>query len=73
MANIVWLPLADKLRTLHQEEIQLWRMITEGVVAIQQGETPSVVRLRLLASFPLQQQIRMLDQLPKAEFPSSAR
>ncbi|GBD07137.1 Chemotaxis protein PomA [bacterium HR21] len=64
MANIVWLPLADKLRTLHQEEVQLWRMMTEGVLAIQQGETPSVVRLRLMASFPLQQQIRLLDQAP---------
>ncbi len=73
MANIVWLPIADKLRALHQKEVHLWRMITEGVLAIQQGETPSVVRLRLLSSFPLQQQIRMLEQMPKAESPISAR
>ncbi len=73
MANIVWLPIADKLRTLHQEEVQLWRMITEGILAIQQGETPSVVRLRLLSSFPLQHQIRMLDRTPaQAQSPSSA-
>lgn len=73
MANIVWLPIADKLRTLHHDEVQLWRMMTEGVLAIQQGETPSIVRLRLLASFPLQQQIRMLEQTGKQELPLSAR
>ncbi len=64
MANIVWLPLADKLRTLHQEEVQLWRMMIEGVQAIQQGETPSVVRSRMLASFSLQEQLRMSQALP---------
>ncbi|MDW7997331.1 MAG: MotA/TolQ/ExbB proton channel family protein [Bacteroidota bacterium] len=73
MANIVWLPIADKLRTLHHEEAQLWRMITEGVLAIQQGETPSIVRLRLLASFPLQQQIQMLSRMPRAGIPASAQ
>lgn len=73
MANIVWLPLADKLRALHHDEVQLWRMMTEGVVAIQQGETPSVVRLRLLASFPLQQQIQLLDRATRAEMAPSAR
>ncbi len=73
MANIVWLPIADKLRALHHEEVNLWRMMTEGVVAIQQGEPPSVVRLRLLASFPLQQQLRLLEQLPGVESPFSAR
>lgn len=73
MANIVWLPIADKLRALHHEEVSLWRMMTEGVMAIQQGEPPSVVRLRLLASLPLRQQIRLWEQLPAAESPLSAR
>lgn len=46
-ANIIWLPLADKLKTLNAEE-QLYReMIVEGVRALQTGEVPSVIRAKL--------------------------
>ncbi len=47
MANIVYIPIADKLRTRHEDEIASLELIAEGVLAIQAGETPRLIRRRL--------------------------
>ncbi|HUN65381.1 MAG TPA: flagellar motor protein [Bacteroidota bacterium] len=53
MANIVWLPLADKLKFIHAEESLFMEMISEGVISIQAGEVPSVVRAKLESMLPI--------------------
>jgi chemotaxis protein MotA len=53
MANIVWLPIADKLKFIHAEESLFMEMISEGVIAIQAGEIPSVVRAKLNSMLPI--------------------
>ena len=58
MANLVWLPISDKLRTLHGEEMQLLRVMTAGVHSVQLGETPSVVRAKLMSALPLSEQMK---------------
>jgi len=51
-ANIIWLPIADKLKSIDEEE-QLYRsLITEGIVSIQEGEIPSVIRSKLNSMLP---------------------
>lgn len=52
MANIVWLPIADKLRSIDEEERVYMSLITAGVVAIQEGEIPSVIRSKLNSMLP---------------------
>ncbi len=47
MANIIWLPIADKLKSLDDEEQIYISMVSEGVIAIQEGEIPSVIRSKL--------------------------
>lgn len=47
MANIVWLPLADKLKTLNAQEQLYQEMIVGGIMALQSGEIPSVIRTKL--------------------------
>ena len=37
MANIVWLPIADKLKHIHDQEYLFMDMIVEGVLSIQAG------------------------------------
>lgn len=56
MANIVFLPIADKLRSIHTGEIQLMNIMIIGVSALQLGETPSVIRSKLISAFPLIEQ-----------------
>jgi len=48
IANIVLLPIANKLKALVREESRLQDMITVGIVAIADGENPRIVESRLL-------------------------
>lgn len=50
LANIFLLPLADKLRYYHDEEILLKRLIVNGILSIANGDHPAVVQEKL-ASF----------------------
>ena len=48
MANLIWLPIADKLKSIDDEEQLYMSLVSEGVVAIQEGEIPSVIRSKLI-------------------------
>ena len=52
MANIVWLPVADKLKHIHKEEELFMDMIVEGILSIQAGEIPSVIKAKLNSMLP---------------------
>lgn len=62
MANIVWLPLGDKLKTLHNEEMQILHFVLEGVNAVQIGEVPSVIRAKLVGAFPSEEQDAIMNR-----------
>jgi chemotaxis protein MotA len=49
LANLFFLPMSDKLRMRHEEEMAFLELITEGVVAIQSGENPRNIRTRLVS------------------------
>jgi chemotaxis protein MotA len=58
MANIVWLPIADKLKHIHNEEYLFMDMIVEGILSIQAGEIPSVIKAKLNSMLPSGEQDR---------------
>ncbi len=47
LANVLFIPAANKLKTLIREETRLQEMITIGIVAIADGENPRIVESRL--------------------------
>lgn len=49
LANLVYLPIAAKLRSRTSEEVVLYEMIIEGVLSIQGGDNPRIVQMRMLA------------------------
>ncbi len=49
LANLFFLPVSDKLRLRHDEEIAHLELIMEGVLALQSGENPRYIRTRLLS------------------------
>jgi chemotaxis protein MotA len=51
-ANIIWLPVSDRLKLCHLEEKQYLEILLEGVLAIHQGEVSNVLRAKLLSSLP---------------------
>jgi chemotaxis protein MotA len=52
MANIVWLPIHDKLRKIHDDEHLHLDVILEGVLGIQAGEVPNIIKAKLEAMLP---------------------
>ncbi|MEK7475479.1 MAG: flagellar motor protein [Candidatus Coatesbacteria bacterium] len=51
-ANLVWLPLAGKLKVRSEEEILLREMMIEGVCSISAGDNPRIVEEKLKAFLP---------------------
>ncbi len=49
LANLFLLPVSDKLRMRHEEEIAHLELIMEGVLWLQSGENPRTIRTRLMA------------------------
>ncbi len=52
LANVVFLPIANKLRVRHDEEYLCMQIISVGVEAIQEGQNPNVIQERLLNMLP---------------------
>jgi chemotaxis protein MotA len=51
-ANLVYLPVAARLKQLSEEELHFREMTLEGVLAIQAGDNPRVVQEKLTAYVP---------------------
>lgn len=52
LANIFLLPVADKLKMRHEEELVHFELIMEGILAIQSGDNPRSIRTRLNSFVP---------------------
>ncbi|GAB4475471.1 MAG: flagellar motor protein [Anaerolineales bacterium] len=51
-ANVFWLPISGKLRTNSEEEVAYRHMILEGILSLQAGENPRIVKEKLSAFLP---------------------
>lgn len=52
LANLVFLPMAGKLDIRAKEEFQLRELMIEGIVAIQSGEKPQLIKEKLKGYLP---------------------
>ena len=48
LANLIFLPIAGKLRTRSEKEVLERELIIEGILAIQSGDNPRIIRGKLL-------------------------
>ena len=51
-ANVVFLPMAARLKQLSVEELHSRELVVEGILAIQAGDNPRVVQEKLLTFVP---------------------
>ncbi len=65
-ANIIFLPFAGKLKLRTQEEVSLREMMIEGILSIQSGDNPRLLREKLLTYLPPKQE-------PKAKVKGAAK
>ena len=49
ISNFVAGPIANKLRVMHEDEMERMKAVTEGVLAVRAGNAPSVVKEKLTA------------------------
>ncbi|GAB3598203.1 flagellar motor protein [Angustibacter peucedani] len=51
-ANVMWLPIASRLKRLSEVQCHQMEVVVEGVLAIQSGTSPRVVQQKLLSFLP---------------------
>jgi chemotaxis protein MotA len=51
-ANVVYLPVASRLKAISAEEIELRMMTLEGILSIQAGDNPRLVAEKLMSYLP---------------------
>lgn len=51
-ANLLWLPLGSKLGTKNDEEVVYRHLLVEGLLSLQAGENPRLIREKLMAFLP---------------------
>lgn len=47
LANLLFLPIANKLKDVVQDQFQYREMISEGIIAIAEGENPRAIEMKL--------------------------
>lgn len=52
VANLLFLPFADKLAFYSKRELEVREVIVRGIMAIQQGDTPRALQQKLVAMLP---------------------
>jgi chemotaxis protein MotA len=48
-ANVFWLPISNKLKRAAQIEVQRKRMILDGLLAVQAGSSPRMIKAKMQA------------------------
>ncbi len=52
MANLIWLPIAGKLKVRSEEEVLLRQIMIDGICSISTGDNPRIVEEKLKAYLP---------------------
>lgn len=71
-ANLIWLPLASKLKQKSADEAWLRQLIVEGIIAVQAGDNPRVVREKLETQLPPAARSTADPTAPDDRIPASA-
>jgi chemotaxis protein MotA len=71
-ANIVFLPMANRLKELSEQELLFREMTLEGILAIQAGDNPRVVAEKLMAYVPPRLRPAEGEQAAAAATPAKA-
>ncbi|MDH7479793.1 MAG: flagellar motor protein [Syntrophomonadaceae bacterium] len=61
-ANLVWLPIANKLKNRSNKEKIVKEMVMEGILSIQAGENPTIIREKLLSFIPPAERVRFINR-----------
>ena len=72
-ANIIWLPIAGKLRYNSEEEVGFRRMLLEGILSLQAGENPRIIKEKLYAFLPPKERAKEGKEAPAKSAPQKVK
>jgi len=61
-ANVLWIPFATKIKGKSEKEVLLMELVLEGILSIQAGENPRVIREKLMTFLPPQTREAAVEQ-----------
>ncbi|PKM76982.1 MAG: motility protein A [Firmicutes bacterium HGW-Firmicutes-15] len=61
-ANLLWIPFGTKIKVKTAKEVLLMEMVTEGILSIQAGENPRVIKEKLMTFLPLETREKVVAQ-----------
>lgn len=61
-ANVLWIPFGTKIKIKSAKEVLLMELILEGILSIQAGENPRVIREKLMTFLPPQTREAAVEQ-----------
>lgn len=59
---VLWHPFANKLRRKSQEEIRIRQIMIEGILSIQNGQSPRAIQEKLASYLPLNESAILLEE-----------
>lgn len=62
---VLWNPFAKKLKVKSQREVMLKELVIAGLLSIQNGDAPFMLREKLLAALPSSKQEKIMEQITK--------
>jgi chemotaxis protein MotA len=62
LANLIFLPIAGKLKTRSKQEIMVKELVMEGVLSIQSGDNPRIVEQKLISFIPPKFRTELAEQ-----------
>jgi len=61
-ANVLWIPFGTKIKIKSAKEVLLMELVLEGILSIQAGENPRVIREKLMTFLPPQTREAAVEQ-----------
>ncbi|NLX01978.1 MAG: flagellar motor protein [Syntrophomonadaceae bacterium] len=61
-ANVLWIPFATKIKGKSAKDVLLMELVLEGILSIQAGENPRVIREKLMTFLPPQTREAAVEQ-----------
>lgn len=61
-ANVLWIPFGTKIKGKSAKEVLLMELVLEGILSIQAGENPRVIREKLMTFLPPQTREAAVEQ-----------
>ncbi len=61
-ANLFWIPFGTKIKIKTAKDVLLMEMVTEGILSIQAGENPRVIKEKLMTFLPAETREKVVAQ-----------